>query len=230
VGLKPEGKSGNRHHLFAKNETRQGRNIVRNNNRESLCFLTPGNPAMAAISLRCTAPNFSIAIEHASVSNRKPSFDNFGSSFETNAGRLAQHRCSAPFFRTLAVRTSSDRGRSVSGPLSNELMPISRDSRLSGHSTLSTSSHSNVGRNMQQRGVRTQAQSQREREEEGQQADEKSKTERNLVKELRETRGVEEAAKVGADAMKAEAEKDLSWYRSLKKPWFSPPVSPCMHS
>jgi len=76
---------------------------------------------------------------------------------------------------------------------------------------------------MQQGEVRTQAQSQREREEEGQKADEKSKTVRNLLKELRETRGVEEAAKVGADAVKAEAEKDLSWYRSLKKPWFSPP-------
>ncbi|GAQ78011.1 putative peripheral-type benzodiazepine receptor [Klebsormidium nitens] len=46
---------------------------------------------------------------------------------------------------------------------------------------------------------------------------------RNVLKEMREARDVQDAAKRGAAAATNEAKRDLDWYRSLKKPWFAPP-------
>lgn len=71
-------------------------------------------------------------------------------------------------------------------------------------------------------GVRAE-QGQKERETEGQEGEHRPV--RNVLKEIRDSRDVGEAAKKGAEAAKNEAKRDLDWYRSLKKPWFAPPVS-----
>lgn len=76
-------------------------------------------------------------------------------------------------------------------------------------------------------GVRAE-QGQKEREKEGEETG--SRPVRNVLKEMRDARGVQDAAKRGAAAATNEAKRDLDWYRSLKKPWFAPPVSCCVQA